>query len=257
VTVEAEGLDAFRERHRFDEWRDTPATGQALHIWRFFLGGRELPGRRALRIETVEAPGISPAIRSIWTADEEEAIDTPHFRVDLYEAPSRVEARELLLRLLAQFQSPLVERKSINAPGELAFGMPNDYSLVFTRGNMVVLALNAGRQVETVEPVARELDRLFTAAPDVARGPVSPDIRRAEVAPAGEPAPRPPVRLVLEAEDPLGRPVWFRLSAEEGDFYARDDSVFYTPETEGRQRIDVAAVNENLGSAVRQLEFEI
>ena len=42
-----------------------------------------------------------------------------------------------------------------------------------------------------------------------------------------------------------------------GAFSAREESVFYTPEGAGRQAIEVAAFNENLGAAVQQLEFEI
>ena len=255
MTVESNGLDLLRERHGFDEWRDARPTGEALFIWRFFLAGRELPGRRALRVENVEAPGVSPSIRSIWGTEPEDA-DAPLFRVDVYEAASRVEARELLLHRLAQFQSPLIERRR-EAPGDVAFGMPDDRSLVFSRGNMVVLVLNAGDNVETVEPVARELDHLFSAPPDVAHSPVRPEIRRAGVAVAREPTPGAPVPLVLEAEDPLGRPVWFRLSAKHGDFFAAEDGVFYTPETEGTHAIEIAVLNENLGSAIQQLEFQV
>lgn len=258
MTIESNGLDLLRERYGFDEWRNARPTGEALFIWRFFLGGRELPGRRALRVENVEAPGVSPSIRSIWGTEREDAkaTDAPLFRVDVYEAASRVEARELLLHRLAQFQSPLIERRR-EAPGDVAFGMPDDRSLVFSRGNIVVLLLNAGDKVETVEPVARELDHLFSAPPDVQRSPVRPEIRRAEVAVAREPAPGAPVPLVLEAEDPLGRPVWFRLSANHGDFFAAHDGVFYTPETEGTHAIDIAVLNENLGSAIQQLEFQV
>jgi hypothetical protein len=258
VTVESNGLDLLRERHGFDEWRNARPTGEALFIWRFFLAGGELPGRHAFRVENVEAPGVSPSIRSIWGTEPEdaEATDAPLFRVDVYEAASRVEARELLLHRLAQFQSPLIERRS-EAPGDVAFGTPDDHSLVFSRGNMVVLVLNAGHKVGTVEPVARELDHLFSATPDVQRSPVKPEIRRAEVAVARETAPGAPMPLVLEADDPLGRPVWFRLSAKRGDFFAAQDGVFYTPETEGTHAIEIAVLNENLGSAIQQLEFDV
>jgi hypothetical protein len=255
VTIGPNGFDEFRKEYRFDDWRDTLPAGEALFVWRFFLGGQELPGHRALRIDIVEAPGLPLAVQSIWGRDKEDPTEGPLFRIDAYEAPSRVEGRELLLRLLAQFQSPLIERRR-EGPGDVAFGMTGDRSLVFVRANMVVVALNAGDEVEPVEPVARELDRLFTAPPDVARSPVRPEIRRAEVA-EGKPAARAPVPLVLEAEDPLGRRVWFRLSAKGGELFAREDSVFYTPEAEGRHAIEIAAVNENLGVAVQQLEFEV
>jgi hypothetical protein len=255
VTEDRDGLELFRQRYRFDEWRDTRATDEPWFVWRFFLGGNELSGQRALRIERIEGPGLGSAVRSIWGRDEDDAAGGPLLRVELYEAPSRAEARELLLRRLAQFQSPLVERRS-EAPGDVAFGMPGNRSLVFARANMVVLVANAAAEVDTVEPAAKQLDRLITAIPDVALSPVRPEIRTAEVADA-TPALGEPVRVELEAEDPLGRPVWFRLSARGGEFFAREDSVFYTPEAEGRHTIEIASVNGNLGSAVRQLHFMV
>jgi hypothetical protein len=255
VTVGPNGFEDFRKRHGFDEWRDTRPADAALFVWRFFLGGQELPGHRALRTDSVEAPGLPPAFQSLWRPDKDDVTDRPTFRIDTYEAPSRVEARELLLRMLAQFQSPLIERRS-EGPGDVAFGMSGNRSLVFARANMVVVVLNAGDEVEPVEPVAREFDRLFTAPSEVGRSPVRPEIRRAEVA-EGKPAARAPVPLVLEAEDPLGRRVWFRLSAKGGEFSAHENRVFYAPEAEGRHAIEIAAVNENLGVAVQQLEFEV
>jgi hypothetical protein len=255
VTFGPNEAEEFRRRYGFDEWRDTPPAEKALFVWRFFLGGQELPGHRALRIDTVVAPGLPPAVQSLWGRDRQDATDRPQFRIDVYEAPSGVKAREILLRLLAQFQSPLIERRR-EGPGDVAFGMTGNRSLVFGRANMVVIVLNAGGEVESVEPLARELDRLFTAPLDVARSPVRPEIRQAQVA-EGKPTPGAPVPLVLEAEDPLGRRVWFRLSAEGGEFSARENSLFYTPEAEGRHTIEIAAVNENLGGVVQQLEFEV
>jgi hypothetical protein len=253
VTAETDPLEHVRRRYRFDEWRDTRQTDAALFIWRFFLSGAELPNRRLLRIENVDAPGLPPAIQSIWAAGNEETLDAPVFRVDVYEAPSRAEAHEVLLGRLAQFESPRIERK--NAAGDISFGGPDDRVLLFSRGNIVALVRNAGSEIAPVGPVARELDLLLTAPREVARNPVQPEIRRAEVA-AGERAPGAPVPLVIEAEDPLGRAIWFRLAAEDGDFDTRGADIFYTPEAEGMHEIEIAAVNENLGSARRQLRFE-
>ena len=246
-------LEELRQRHGFDEWRDSRSTDEALFIWRFFLAGAELPDRRPLRIENVEAPGLPPAIRSMWAAGNGEPLDAPVFRVDVYEAPSRAEAHEVLLGRLAQFESPRIERKS--APGDVAFGGPDDHVLLFSRGNIVALLRNAGSEIAPVGPVARELDLLFTAPRQVARDPLRPEILRAEVA-VTQPALREPAPLVIEAEDPLGRPIWFRLAADGGDFLARAGGVLYTPDTEGRHTIEITAINENLGSASRQLHFE-
>lgn len=246
-----EGLDEFGKRHGFDDWRE-PKGGEALFIWRFALGGQELPGYNALRIDTVEHPDLPRKIESLWRAGKEDA-GRVLLRVDASEASSVTKARAELLRLLAQFQSPEIERIG-DGPGDIAFGGAGYRALVFARANIVVLLLSAGDEIQSVEPPARELDRLLREGPGADRSSVRPTIQRAEVESASGGR---QVRLVLEAEDPLGRHVWFRLSAPGGEFVAQEDSVVFRPEGEGRQAIEVTAVNENLGVAVEQIDFTI
>jgi hypothetical protein len=254
VSVATDGLDAFRTRHGFDDWREPEPGGEALFIWRFALGGQELPGNRSLRIDTLELPDLPPTIQSLWRPDKEDS-DRVLLRMDVTEAPSVMEARALLLWTLAQFQSPLIERIG-DGPGDVAFGASGNRALVFARANTVVVVLNAGDEVQSVDEPAREVDGLLRDGPSADRSSVRPTIRRAEVAEAGGSV-RRAIRVLVEAEDPLGRHVWFRFSARRGRFRAEGDSVFFEPEDEGPQTIEVAAVNENLGVAVAQVEFTI
>jgi hypothetical protein len=249
-----EGLAEFRARYGFDRWREPPPRGEALFIWRFTLGGQELSGHRPLRIDTVELPDEPPTIQSLWGPDGDDS-DRTLLRVDVHEASSVTEARALLLRTLAQFQSPLIERIS-DGPGDIAFGPGGYRALVFARANMVVVALNAGDELRSVEPPARELDRLLREGPDADRSSVRPTIRPTEVEPESVTG-RRQVRLRPDAEDPLGRHIWFRFSTKDGAFSAEDDSVLFIPEEEGAQAIEIAAVNENLGVAVEQVEFTV
>ena len=76
-------------------------------------------------------------------------------------------------------------------------------------------------------------------------------IRRAEAAVLGREA-----RLV-DAEDPLGRHVWFRFSAKSGEFLVKGDSIVFRPEAVGKQAVGVAAITENLGVAREQVEFTV
>jgi hypothetical protein len=254
VITPADGLDEFRKLYGLDDWREPPPGGEALFIWRFALGGQELPGHHAVRIDTVEQPDSPPKIESLWRPEKEDGQRAP-LRVDASEASSVTEARALLLRVLAQFQSPQIERIT-EGPGDIAFGPSGYRSLVFARANIVVVMLNAGDEVQSVEPPARELDRLLREGPEAGRSSVRPTIRRAEVAEENVPG-RRQVRLLLDAEDPLGRHVWFRFSAKRGEFSALGDGVVFKPEEEGRQAIEIAAVNENLGVAVEQVEFTV
>lgn len=240
-------LDAFAERHDFDDWSEPQRGARALFIWRFALGGHELAGRRALRIETVGHPD-APAIASLWDAEGKDGVLV---RVDVSEAASVPAARAELLRVLGEFQSPQIARVE-GGPGDVAFGPAGYRAVAFARANVVVVVRNAGGEVEPVEAPARELDELLREGPGAERSPVRPAIRRATAEVTGGEA-----RIDVDAEDPLGRELWFRFAAESGEFRAERDSVLFRPEREGTQAIEVAAINENLGEARERVEFTV
>jgi hypothetical protein len=237
----------FGKHYGFDQWSEPKPGAEALFIWRFALGGQELPRHHAVRIET-EGQRDAPAIASLWSPEQKPGVLV---RVDVSEAPSVAAARAELLRVLADFQSPQIERVE-GGPGDVAFGPGGYRAIAFARANLVVVVRNAGDEVEPVETPARELDQLLREGPLAERSSVRPTIRRAAAEVAGREA-----RLVVDAEDPLGRHVWFRFSAKSGEFLAQDDGVVFRPEGEGKQAIEVAAINENLGVAREQVEFTV
>jgi hypothetical protein len=241
-------VDAFAKHFRFDEWSEPRPGGEALFIWHLALGGQELSGHRTLRIETVEQPDAPPLIASLWSPEQEGGVLV---RVDVSEAPSVPAARAGLLRVLAEFQSPQIERID-GGPGDVAFGPSGYRAVAFARANVVVVVRSAGDEVQSVETPAQELDQLIREGPAAERSSVRPAIRRAEAEVAGR-----QVRLVVDAEDPLGRHVWFRFAATSGEFLAEGDDVVFRPEGEGKQAIEVAAINENLGIAREQVEFTV
>jgi hypothetical protein len=240
-------LDAFGKRFGFDQWSQPRRGAEALFIWRFALGGQELPDHRVVRIESVGQPD-APAIASLWSAEQQHGVLV---RVDVSEAPSVAEARAELLRVLGEFQSPQVERVD-GGPGDVAFGPGGYRAVAFARANVVVAVRNAGDEVEPVESAARELDQLLREGPAADRSSVRPAIRRAAAEVTGREA-----RLVVDAEDPLGRHVWFRFAATSGEFRAESGGIVFRAEDDGRQTIEVAAINENLGAAREQVEFTV
>lgn len=243
-------LDAFEKHYGFDEWREPRSGDAALLIWRFAMGGRELPGHRAMRIETVDQPDPPATIASLWRPEQDDG-EGVLVRVDVSEAPSVAAARALLLRTLAEFQSSQIERVA-NGPGDIAFGPGGYRAVAFARANVVVVVRNAGDEVQPVETASQEFDTLLREGPGADRSSVRPTIRRLEARVAAREA-----RLEVDAEDPLGRHIWFRFSAPSGQFLAQNGEVVYTPDGEGKQTIDVVAVNENLGVAREHVEFTV
>jgi hypothetical protein len=158
-----EQTKALGERMGFDEWREPrPGDGERLFVWRFALGGGELPGWRVHRVDR-PPPGEVVTLQSIWTGvgggDE-------LLRVDTFECPSAAAARETMLRVLGDYQGAHALRRG-DGPGEVGFAMPNGHAELFARGNLVVQVRNAGRRLVAVREHAARLDDWLLMRPPV------------------------------------------------------------------------------------------
>jgi hypothetical protein len=247
----AERLKELRARLGADDEQPEPPA-EALIVWKFIPMQRGLPGWRAERVRRLEIEGRPPATRSAWRPVDVDAADEDVvLMLDTYECSDRADAREWLLSLLASVQSTAMGRLGGEAPGDLAFGMPEGGSVVFARANLVCQLRNGGRAVRSVVVPARSLDR-WVAEPPQPNGRLAPEFSRVEAGPgeAGE----GDLPLQLEARDPADRPVWLRISAPTGALalvggqprYRRDPDA--APAT-----ITVAAIGEG-GVAVRTIE---
>src|SRR5262249_13655262 len=109
-------LEHLSKLYEFASWRDAPAPEERLFVWRFRVGGEDVEGWSAHRVQRVELKDVLPAPVSVWRqAGKSEAL----LAIDVYEAPSRSAAREQLLRLLGEFQGPALKKR--DTPGEVAF----------------------------------------------------------------------------------------------------------------------------------------
>jgi hypothetical protein len=241
--------DLLKRQHAFEEWHGITRLEEKLLVRNFFLGGHELPGWRAERLGRPEIPGWPPATRSTWMQnDSEQTLLT----VETFECPDIGAAHELLVRALAEFQSPDMTRSE---PGDVGFSMPGRTAALFARANMVVLIRNGGRAVVEVTEVAGALDEWIWGRPEEG-GPVAPDIARLEPGRA-ELAVGRPVDLDLQATDPLGRELWFKFYSRLGDVRFEKESPVYRATTPGVDEVTVFAVNENGAAATRTIELSI
>jgi hypothetical protein len=87
-------------------------------------------------------------------------------RVDVFESASLDDARDMMVWLLGECESPLIERKE--GVGDIGFGERGDRVLLFCRANLVYLLRNIGRRPEDVVPVAAALDAHAISRPDTA-----------------------------------------------------------------------------------------
>ncbi len=86
-------------------------------------------------------------------------------RIDLFECASRDEAHESLVRIVSDFESPLIEE--LKGPiGDVAFAGRGTGLILFARANLVYLLRNVGRRAVSVEPNALALDGATVAVPE-------------------------------------------------------------------------------------------
>lgn len=147
------GLEA---RVGFAAWRQPEPGSERYQLKELTLSGDEMPGWTLLQARHVRVPGTPPFVRSTWARKPDEA--DPLLLLDVHIPDSPASARSLALRLLGDFQSPLLTRDSAADIGEVAFGDGSSNWIVFVRGNLVVWLRNGGRRVVPVLDAARALD---------------------------------------------------------------------------------------------------
>lgn len=234
------GLEPLRRRHSFAEWAGRSSLSESLLVLGFFVSAADLPGWRQHRVERFDSEQVRRT-QSTWIREGAEEL----LRVDLLECPSRIAAHEQLLYAVGEFQSAAVVRQQVEF-GDVAFGT-GQLVVVFARGNLVAMLRSGGRRPVPVIDLARDLDQRLTSRPAEGRG-VAPSITRFEPA-QPEAAVGEPVRLRLEAADPLGRPVWLKVFAAGGELRVEGGATVYQSDTAGSHRLMAVAVNENGGVA--------
>jgi hypothetical protein len=238
-------FESLRERYEYDSWRQVEPDRERLQVWRFFLSEVAFPGWRPERIQTVAPHAPWPrSLQSIWSQEERDGVLSSIF---VSECPSTAAARVLLLQTLGEFQAVL-ERQP--GPGDVTFGLANETVLLMGVANLVLIVRNAGPEVASMRNLAAELERHLAGRPEPG-GKVVPEIQifaGAELRPGAALAP-----LVLEASDPLDRPLWFKLFSRSGEVQQERDRLVFRPDGAGPHEITAYALNENGGVATRRL----
>jgi hypothetical protein len=145
----------LQARFDFASWKQAPSEAAEISTRGLIQVGSELGGWTARRVQAVTVSGARGAYQSMW---QQGASAETLLRLDVIEAVSAAAAREVVLELLGQFQSPEIRRLPASPPGDLAFGAPGDTVMLFARGNVVVMVRNAGRAVVAVADFAHAVD---------------------------------------------------------------------------------------------------
>jgi hypothetical protein len=238
-----------KKRFDFDAWRGVNTLQRNLFIWKVALAGYSLPRWTPVRVRPIAVPGVPPYVQSVWrrTQGGTETL----LRMDLYECASRVAAHEFLVQLVANFESPIVERRTAVRIGDVAFAGPPYPWLAFARANLVALLRNAGPVPVQVESAARDLDDDLTSEPTATpAAPQVPTITR--FATKTKPKKGATVSLDVDAIEAPATPQWYKIFSE-GEVHVRNKRLVYTASNAKTQNLVLFAVLANRAAAARKV----
>jgi hypothetical protein len=164
--MNGERVERLKERYRYGEWSTAQAMPLIAAVPISSLLGPEWVLDHVDVVEAGEsAAGAQEprAWQAVWRSAKGEQAVSAHLR----RCASVNEAREHLLQLLDEFQSPLVERVTgSGAVGDVTFAPPGDRALLFSTSNLVVLVRSVGRDPVAARGLAvTMLARLREGAP--------------------------------------------------------------------------------------------
>ena len=151
--MQTEQKEFLDEHFAVKEWYGRGRSSRRM-VKGFRIEDLHIKNFKLLRVK-MEERGRTIALRSLWThGDSREEL----LSIDAFECASVKAAHDQLLEMLADVQSPKVERLAgKSAPGDVAFGLANTMTM-FARANMAVWIRNAGPKIVPVGVIARELE---------------------------------------------------------------------------------------------------
>jgi hypothetical protein len=239
----------MNEQQILQQWAEQIDVGRRVLVRGFFFTGREFPGWELIKtLKPVDWYGAT-SVTTMWRSPQtgvEELI-----KIDMIAAPSWRQAHPVYLKVLFDHNDAHgTEFLNYNyMVGDMALleGSEKMRFAVFARANMIVRVFSAGLQNVAIDGTARIADGLLIGRPEPTDEIVVPLIDRFAL--AGDLTGKEDVLpLDISLRDPLNRPVWYKLFAEQGEFTAIGDQVAYIPQALGGT-ITLYAFNENGGIA--------
>lgn len=255
MKLDQKRLEKLRQRFAFAQWAGINKLRRNLFIWKYKMSQKDLPSWIPVRVQRLSLPEEQRLTTSIWKrSDNPLAL----LGIDVYECESREAAHDLILAILDNFQSPLVEYNPNSPAGDVAFSDATGNWILFSRANLIVIIRNAGPSIEPVSSAASSLDNALSSEPPVAAAPA------VGARPAAFGAPATPrvsmkskkasvgsrIRLQVETPEVLEDAAYFKIFSKSGDVYAKENSLYYRPEKAEEQDVVLYTVGpESIASS--------
>ncbi len=226
--------------YNIKKWEE--ASTKNLFVWKFFLGGNEVPEWKLTEVRTTEGFKEGIAKEYYWENKEqkEEAI-----KIDIIECYSWQKAEEMLMNIVNNHMAPRLAETKIGDTSYTGFGDVLQH-IIFVRANMVVVLKSIGKKDISVKEFSAILDELFYSKPIASEKGVLPAIASFSIADRHvNITEKNAFKLEVTATDPLERPLWYKFFADNGEFLSTEGEIYFIPADGLKGMISVYATNEN------------
>jgi hypothetical protein len=251
-----ERFQALKEKYQFAEWQGRKTLDENLFIWRFALQPDHFQGWQPVNIRSLEAPPLpeegirlrEAAEAPVYPVRQVSSVlraaagsQDASINVDTYECASQAAAQDALVRILGEFQSPLVTRRDDLEAGDVAFAHPGGGLVFFARGNLVSVLRASGLRTVPVAGIARQFDLELIQKPLPTPGAALLGIQQLRLArkeaPVGEPVP-----IEIEAAQARAEPAMYKFFSRRGQVRLEAGQPVYEPAAPGEQELEVFAI---------------
>jgi hypothetical protein len=218
-------------------WALEAPRGRRIFNHNVRMLGDEVPGWSLVETQTLR-PRL-PETVYLWEGDD--APEGALIRVDVAEAADWRLALDLLAELLGRCMRPNMPRATgrLAALGDIAYVARErrtdiPASIMFSRGNIVVVVSSAGSATVDVSSVAGTVDRLLAGRPQQdASSPRHQVVRAMPVtAEAGE-------EIVLHPDLSQGEDIWLKAIALEGELRREGPGLLYRAAEAGTRTVEL------------------
>lgn len=250
-------FEDLAEQFRFPTWQGRRVLRDNLFVWRLELAGDEFASWEAQHVQAVpvipeahenrrfilarrnaapEAEVVAYGPQLVVSTWRNPAAPGALMSVAIYQCTSAEDARSRCLLVLGEFQTLRMEQADYLEIGDVAFAAPELLTILFVRGNLVVLLRNGGKDLVSLAEAARSLDVSLIARPRA--GGTTPRSRpgKALFRLKGRTAGRP---LELHMVDTPGLKR-ARFFSQGGEVSFRDGRLTFTNPTPGATQLEAA-----------------
>lgn len=246
-------VEALKGHYAFKEWSNINRLKENLFVRYFQFLPLLFPGWHIHRSRIIEQAGLPLKHMSTWQRDNGDP-DTV-LRVETYECSSRAAAHEMLLEILAGFQSPGVLRSDDLDIGDVVFTVPGNAGIAFARANMAVFVSNAGRKQVSIPEIAHLLDHAVYDKPEAAQNE-APELLMKFAGRGSDRLKTHEVRS-LQVEMKNKEQSCYKFFSTQGEVLLEDDNLAFRAEKSGEPDVTLFTVSPDGQARKRKFSLRV